>query len=51
MVKNDNTICNRIYRKKLCENKDFIRYTFYELRVKENLSEDEVITFLEMNKN
>ena len=28
--------------KKLNENDNFIRYTFYELRVKNNLSEEEV---------
>lgn len=37
--------------KKLLENENYIRYTFYELRVKNNLSEDEVDKFLELNKN
>lgn len=38
---------------KLKENEDetFIRYTFYELRVKNNLSEDEVDKFLIINKD
>lgn len=27
--------------KKIYENEDYIRYTFYELRVKNNLSEEE----------
>ena len=33
--------------KKLNENDNFIRYTFYELRVKNNLSEEEVDEFLD----
>ena len=33
------------------EDKGIIRYTFYELRVKNNLSEDEVKEFLRINKN
>ncbi len=37
--------------KKLEENKDFIRYTFYELRVKNNLSEEEVDEFLRINRD
>ena len=36
--------------RKLIENKDIIRYTYYELRVKNNLTEDEVQKFLELNK-
>lgn len=36
---------------KLKENKNYIRYTFYELRVKNNLSEEDVDEFLKMNKN
>lgn len=36
---------------KLAENENYIRYTFYELRVKNNLSEEEVDQFLELNKN
>ena len=37
--------------KKVKENNNFIRYTFYELRVKNNLSENEVDEFLRINKN
>ena len=37
--------------KKLKENPNYISYTFYELRVKNNLSEDEVDEFLRINKN
>ena len=33
------------------ENENFIRYTFYELRVKNNLSEEEVDRFLKINKD
>lgn len=33
------------------ENENFIRYTFYELRVKNNLSEEEVDIFLKINKD
>ena len=35
---------------KLKENKNYIRYTFYELRVKNNLYEEEVDEFLKINK-
>ncbi len=37
--------------KKLIENENFIRYTFYELRVKNNLSEEEVDEFLRINRD
>ena len=36
---------------KLKENKNYIRYTFYELRVKNNLYEEEVDEFLKINKS
>ncbi len=36
---------------KINENENFIRYTFYELRIKNNLSEEEIEQFLEINKN
>ena len=36
---------------KLKENYKFIRYTFYELRVKNNLSEEEVDEFFKINKS
>lgn len=42
---------NDYIQKKLLENENYIRYTFYELRIKNNLSEDEVDKFLELNKN
>jgi beta-N-acetylglucosaminidase len=37
--------------KKLNEDSECIRYTFYELRVKNNLNEEETNKFLELNKN
>ena len=37
--------------KKLEESKDFVRYTFYELRIKNNLSEEDVEEFLDVNKD
>ena len=37
--------------KKISENPNYIRYTFYELRVKNNLSEDEVDEFLRLSRN
>lgn len=37
--------------KKLNENENYIRYTFYELRVKNNLSEEEVNQFLKINRD
>ena len=36
--------------KKIIENENVIRYTFYELRVKNNMSEEDVNRFLELNK-
>lgn len=36
---------------KILENENYIRYTFYELKVKNNLSDNELQIFLEMNKN
>lgn len=36
---------------KINENENFIRYTFYELRVKNNLSEEEVDEFLKVNRD
>lgn len=41
---------NNYIDKKLSENEKFIRYTYYELRVKNNLSEDDVDEFLRLNK-
>ncbi len=37
--------------KKIQENEDYIRYTFYELKVTNNLTDEELQIFLEMNKN
>lgn len=37
--------------KKVDENDSFIRYTFYELRVKNNLSEEDIEEFLDINKD
>ncbi len=37
-----------IIDKKMDENPEFIKFTFYELRVKENLSEDDTNTFLSL---
>lgn len=37
--------------RKIQEDENYIRYTFYELKVKNNLTDEELQTFLEMNKN
>ena len=37
--------------KKLNENPNYIRYTFYELRVKNDLSEEETDEFLRINRD
>ena len=34
-------LCTKLLELKIAENKNFIRFTFYELRVKNNWSEDE----------
>ena len=48
----DSFVINYI-NNKLAETNDinYIRYTFYELRVKNNLSEKDLDIFLEINKN
>ena len=48
----DSFVINYI-NSKIAESNDvnYIRYTFYELRVKNNLSENDVDKFLEINKN
>ena len=48
----DSFVINYI-NNKIAEAKDinYIRYTFYELRIKNNLSEEELEKFLEINKN
>ena len=48
---NDQSIINLIeitLEEKMNENDDFLKYTFYELRVKYNLSEQETYRFLEL---
>ena len=48
---NDQSIINLIeitLEEKMNENDEFIKYTFYELRVKYNLSEQETERFLEL---
>ena len=48
---NDQSIINLIeitLEEKMNENHEFIKYTFYELRVKYNLSEQETERFLEL---
>ncbi len=37
--------------KKVEENEKYIRYTFYELRIKNNLSEKEIDEFLRINRD
>lgn len=37
--------------KKINENDKFIKYTFYELRVRENLSEEEMYYFISLASN
>ena len=39
-------IIERTLEEKMSKNADYIRYTFYELRVKQNLSEQETDRFL-----
>ena len=42
---------NNYIKKKIDENENYIRYTFYELRIKNKLSEKEIVEFLRINKN
>lgn len=42
---------NDYINKKLLFNHNYIVYTFYELRIENNLSVDEVDKFLELNKD
>lgn len=37
--------------KKLSENDEFVRFTYYELRVKNNLSEEDIRMFLGLARN
>lgn len=41
-------LCTKLLDIKIAENENFIRFTFYELRVKQNLSEDETDEFLRL---
>ena len=50
-IMNDQSIINLIeitLEEKMNENDEFIKYTFYELRVKYNLSEQDTERFLEL---
>jgi len=37
--------------RKINENENYVRYSYFELRVKHNLSEEEVKTFIKLVKN
>lgn len=41
-------IINKTLEEKLNKNLNYIRYSFYELRIKYNLSEDEIDRFLQL---
>ena len=41
-------LCTMLLDSKMAENENFIRFTFYELRVKHNLSEDDTDEFLRL---
>lgn len=41
-------LCTRLLDNKMAKNESFIRFTFYELRVKNNLSEEETDEFLRL---
>lgn len=41
-------LCTRLLDNKMVENENYIRFTFYELRVKNNLSESETNEFLKL---
>lgn len=45
MIKN---LCTKLIESKMVENENFIRFTFYELRIKNNLSESETDEFLKL---
>ena len=50
VIKLDIKFVDDYINKKLEENDEFIRYTFYELRVKNNLSEEDMEEFLKFNR-
>ena len=41
-------LCTKLLDSKMAENENFIRFTFYELRVKYNLSEEDTDDFLRL---
>ena len=41
-------LCTRLLDSKMAENENFIIFTFYELRVKNNLSEEDTNEFLRL---
>lgn len=41
-------LCTMLLDSKMAENENFIRFTFYELRVKNNLSEEDTNEFLRL---
>ena len=38
-------------QRKISKNEKYVRYSYFELRVKHNLSEDDAITFVKLAKN
>lgn len=47
----DTKFIGDIIDEKLDKNDEFVVFTFYELRIKYNLTEDEISKFLELSKN
>ena len=41
-------LCTKLLDRKMAENENFIRFTFYELRVKNNLSKEDTDEFLRL---
>ena len=41
-------LCTKLLDRKMAENENFIRFSFYELRVKNNLSEEDTNEFLRL---
>ena len=41
-------LCTKLLDSKIAENENFIRFSFYELRVKNNLSEEDADEFLKL---
>ncbi len=42
-------LCTNLLNSKIAKNENFIRFTYYELRVKNNLSEEETDEFLRLS--